>query len=93
MRAAMMCWVGFIRPVLLHGAEVMVWDTVTYRNKMEVIQRAALRAVLGLDRGANNELLYGEGENRVTADAEWMTLNYGYMIQGLGFLYYKLQRH
>ena len=70
--AAMLAYRSFIRSVLGFGCDVMVLDRVGARNKMDVVQRKALRVVLELDHGVRNEVLYGEaGEDRLSAQAEW----------------------
>ena len=82
--AAMLAYRGFIRSVLGFGCEVMVWDRVGMRNKMDVVQRKALRVVL-VDRGARNELLYEEaGEDRLSAQAEWKAVKYGDGVAAMG---------
>jgi hypothetical protein len=80
-QAALTAWRVFVRTVLVVGCEVMVWDRCGIREKMDVIQRSALRGALGLDRGANNALLIGEaGGGWVSEDARWMALRYGCFV-------------
>jgi hypothetical protein len=83
-KAALMAYKSFVRSVLMFGCEVMVWDRVGFRKRMDVVQRKALRAVLGLDVGSRNELLYGEtGEDGISAEAEWMAVRYGEQVTEL----------
>ena len=71
--SALLAYKSFMKSVLTFGCDEMVWDRVGARNEMDVVQRTALRIVLGLDRGVRDELLYGEaGEDRLSAQAEWM---------------------
>jgi hypothetical protein len=81
-RAALRAWRMFGETVLLFGAEVMVWKTVEMQQMGERVQRKALRMVLGLDIGVNNEVLYGEtGEGRMSARAEERMLKWGDRIE------------
>ena len=69
---------------MVFGSEVMVWDTVGRRKKMDVLERKAMRIVLGLDKGGNDQLIYGEmGENRVSVEAELCAVRYGKKIEKL----------
>ena len=77
-RAALRAWDVFARTVMLFGSEVMVWDTVNRRMKMDVLDRKAMRTILGLDLGGNDQLIYGEIDmNRVSVEAELRALKYG----------------
>jgi hypothetical protein len=77
-QAAMKGWWSFMRTRLLYGCEVFVWWTKKMRGDMDRVQREVWRKVLGLERGANNALLYGEvGEKKLSTMAEELAGRYG----------------
>ena len=81
-RAAVIAWKAFGMSMGLYGAQVIVWDTKRVRDRMDRLHREALRVILGLDKGANEGILYGEtGEKKMSAVAEQRSLEYGRRIQ------------
>jgi hypothetical protein len=71
-------WRSFMRTRLLYGCEVFVWWTKKMRGDMDRVQREVWRKMLGLERGANNALLYGEvGEKKLSTMAEELAGRYG----------------
>jgi hypothetical protein len=77
-QAAMKGWRSFMRTRLLYGCEVFVWWTKKMRGDMDRVQREVWRKMLGLERGANNALLYGEvGEKKLSTMAEELAGRYG----------------
>eukprot|EP00733_Pompholyxophrys_punicea_P000947 Pompholyxophrys_punicea_v1_NODE_383_length_2086_cov_4.626292.p2 type:complete len:153 gc:universal NODE_383_length_2086_cov_4.626292:1613-1155(-) len=58
-QAALVMWERVIRVAGLYGCEVFVWKRGDCR-RADAMERDVLRAILGVERGANNELVYGE---------------------------------
>ena len=84
-RAAWLAWKVFGRTVLLFGTDVMVWDRVGGNRKMDVCERKAMRMVLGLDKGGNDQLIYGEMKgNKLSVDVEASAVRYGEKVRKLG---------
>jgi hypothetical protein len=80
-KAAMSAWKVFMRSILVFGCEVMVWDRCGVRNKMDNVNKKALRGILGLDRGSSNNLVLGEAEEiLISEEVKWMTARYGCAI-------------
>jgi hypothetical protein len=81
-QAAMSAWRVFGRSVLISGAEVMVWDTIDRKRRMDVLERKAMRTILALDKGANDQLVYGEmAGNKVSVEAELRTIRFGEKVE------------
>ena len=92
--AAMKAWRSFMQTRLVYGCEVFVWWTKKIRGDMDKVQREVWRKVLGLDRGTNNALLYGEVEEmKLSTKAELMVERYEKrVLEGSGELVKKIWR-